>query len=125
MGLELTPDQEFFAATTHRFLEDRAGVGVLRALRDDERGFDEAYWRQGCELGWTSLLVAEADGGGSISGRGVDDLALVAFEFGRHASPGPLVAANLVAAALSRSGSADQQSGPLADLLGGQSVATW
>ena len=125
MGLELTPDQEFFAATTHRFLEDRAGVGVLRALRDDERGFDEAYWRQGCELGWTSLLVAEADGGGSISGRGVEDLALVAFEFGRHASPGPLVAANLVAAALSRSGTEAQKAEVLQGIVAGEVVAGW
>jgi alkylation response protein AidB-like acyl-CoA dehydrogenase len=125
MGLELTPDQEFFVATTHRFLEDRAGVGVLRALRDDERGFDEAYWRQGCELGWTSLLVAEADGGGSISGRGVEDLALVAFEFGRHASPGPLVATNLVAAALSRSGSEAQKVEVLQGIVAGDVVAGW
>src|SRR5215204_6684593 len=110
MGLELTPDQEFFAATTHRFLEDRAGVGVLRALRDDERGFDEAYWRQGCELGWTSLLVAEDDGGGSISGSGVADLALVAYEFGRHAAPGPLLPTNVVAGALSRRGTNEQKS---------------
>jgi len=125
MGLELTPDQEFFAATTHRFLEDRAGVGVLRALRDDERGFDEAYWRQGCELGWTSLLVAEADGGGSISGRGVEDLALVAFEFGRHASPGPLVAANVVAAALSRSGTDEHKAELLPRIVAGEVVAGW
>jgi alkylation response protein AidB-like acyl-CoA dehydrogenase len=98
---------------------------VLRALRDDERGFDEAYWRQGCELGWTSLLVAEADGGGSISGRGVEDLALVAFEFGRHASPGPLVATNLVAAALSRSGSEAQKVEVLQGIVAGDVVAGW
>jgi alkylation response protein AidB-like acyl-CoA dehydrogenase len=125
MELELTPDQDFFVATTRRFLEDRAAVGVLRGLRDDERGYDEAYWRQGCELGWTSLLVAEADGGGSISGRGVEDLALVAFEFGRHASPGPLVAANVVAAALSRSGTEAQKVEVLQKILAGEVVVGW
>src|SRR5688572_22697032 len=104
MELELTADQELFADTTRRFLDDRAGVDVVRGLRDDPRGYDGAYWRQGCELGWTSLLVAEDDGGGSVSGEGVRDLALVAHQFGRHAAPGPLVGCNVVAAALSRSG---------------------
>jgi alkylation response protein AidB-like acyl-CoA dehydrogenase len=123
--LELTPDQDFFVATTRRFLEDKAGVGVLRALRDDERGYDEPYWRQGCELGWTSLLVAEADGGGSISGRGAEDLALVAFEFGRHASPGPLVTANVAAAAISRSGTDEQKAGVLQGIVAGEEVVAW
>ena len=60
-------------------------------------GFDPAYWRRGAELGWTSLLVGEDHGGGTISGAGLVDLSLVAYEFGRHAAPGPLVATNVVA----------------------------
>src|SRR4051812_36743855 len=103
MELQLSSDQEFFAETTRKFLEDKADVTALRDLRHDEKGYDPAYWRQGCELGWTSLLVSEDDGGGSISGEGVEDLMLVAFEFGRHTSPGPLIATNIVASALSRS----------------------
>ena len=80
MEPELTSDQEFFVETTRRFLDDKVDVTVLRSLRDDEQGYDPTYWRQGCELGWTSLLVSENDGGGSISGAGVEDLALVAYE---------------------------------------------
>ncbi len=125
MEPELTSDQEFFVETTRRFLDDKVDVTVLRSLRDDEQGYDPTYWRQGCELGWTSLLVSENDGGGSISGAGVEDLALVAYEFGRHASPGPLLATNLVAAALSRAGSADQKSTVLAGLVSGDVVASW
>ncbi len=125
MEPELTSDQQFFAETTRRFLDDKVDVTTLRNLRDDERGYDPTYWRQGCELGWTSLLVAEDDGGGSISGAGVEDMTLVAYEFGRHASPGPLVATNLVAAALSRSGSVEQKSTVLPGLLSGDLVASW
>ena len=83
MELVLTPDQEFFAETTAKYLEDKASPTDLRALRHDPAGFSPAYWRQGAELGWTSLLVSEDDGGGSISGGGVNDLALVAHQFGR------------------------------------------
>jgi alkylation response protein AidB-like acyl-CoA dehydrogenase len=94
-------------------------------LRDDPDGFDRAYWQQGAELGWTSLLVSEKDGGGSISGRGVSDMTLVAFEFGRFAAPGPLIATNVVAAALSRSGSESQKTNELAHLLSGEQIASW
>ena len=76
-------------------------AGEVRRLRDDPAGFDRDYWRRGAELGWTSLLVDEAHGGGSISDDGLVDLTLVADEFGRHAAPGPLIPTNVVAAALS------------------------
>ena len=101
MELVLTPDQEFFAETTAKYLEDKASPTTCAPLHDPA-GFSPAYWRQGAELGWTSLLVSEDHGGGSISGGGVLDLVLVADEFGRLASPGPLLATNVVAAARRR-----------------------
>ena len=81
MLLDLSPDQEFFRETTARFIDDQVPVATLRALRDDPVGFDGDYWRRGAELGWTSLLVSEEHGGGSISGDGLADLSLIAFEF--------------------------------------------
>jgi alkylation response protein AidB-like acyl-CoA dehydrogenase len=123
--LELTTDQDFFQETTRKFLEAEASPTALRELRDDPTGYDSAYWRQGCELGWTSLLVSEDDGGGSISDSGLGDLALVAHEFGRHAAPGPLLPTNIVAAALSRSGSDDQKAKTLAGIISGDVIASW
>ena len=83
MKLDLTPEQAFFHGTTRQFLDDKVPTSLLRELRSDPAGFDRDFWRQGADLGWTSLLVTEADGGGSVSGQGLVDLALVAFEFGR------------------------------------------
>ncbi len=97
-----TEDQEFFRATTARFLTELVPPAQLRAQRDDPAGFDLDYWRRGAELGWTSLLVSEADGGGSISDDGLVDLSIIAYEFGAHAAPAPLVPSNIVAAALER-----------------------
>ena len=125
MELELTVDQELFVDTTRKFLDREAGVDVVRALRDEPAGYDAAHWRRGCELGWTSLLVAEDDGGGSVSGEGVRDLALVAYQFGRRAAPGPLVGSNVVAAALSRSGTPRQKDEVLGGILTGGIVAAW
>ena len=117
MLLDLTEDQEFFRETTARFLTEQVPPDALRSLRDDPAGFDPAYWRRGAELGWTSLLVGEEHGGGTISGAGLVDLSLVAYEFGRHAAPGPLVATNAVAATLSAYGAAPDL---LAGLLSGE-----
>lgn len=122
MLLAPTSEQEFFRETTDRFLSDKAPVERLRALRADPAGFDPDVWRQGAELGWTSLLVGEAHGGGSVSEHGLVDLSLVAFEFGRHAAPGPLLPTNIVAAALSAAGTAPAL---LDDLLAGTAIATW
>jgi alkylation response protein AidB-like acyl-CoA dehydrogenase len=120
--LNPTPDQEFFRATTSRFLGEHAPADSLRRSRDDPAGFDLGYWRKGSELGWTSLLVSEEHGGGSLSGRGLVDLSFVAHEFGAHAAPGPLITVNVVAAALSHAGS---QLDVLGGLVAGDSIASW
>ena len=125
METELSSDQEFFQETTGKFLEAECGITAVRALRDSTEGFERSYWSQGCELGWTSLLVSEESGGGSISGSGIVDLSLVAFEFGLHVSPGPLLATNVVAAALSDGANTDEQRAVLADLISGDAVASW
>ena len=125
MELVLTDDQEFFRDTTQKFLGSECPIAKVRALRENEAGFEPDYWRQGAELGWMSLLVPEELGGGSVSGNGPNDLALVAYAFGVHVAPGPLLPCNVVATALARSGSAEQQDGLLQDLIAGAQIATW
>ena len=125
MKLDLTPEQVFFHGTTRQFLDDKVPTSLVRELRSDPAGFGRDFWRQGADLGWTSLLVTEADGGGSVSGQGLVDLTLVAFEFGRHAAPGPLTAANLVTAAVARSGTAQQKAELLPGLMTGDRIGSW
>lgn len=125
MEVRLTEDQEFFRDTTRRFLEAECPVATVRAFRHSMSGFDRSYWRRGADLGWTSLLVPEDLGGGSISGAGVIDLTMVAEEFGRHASPGPLVPTNVVAAALARSGSDEHRAELVPAIMTGELVAAW
>jgi alkylation response protein AidB-like acyl-CoA dehydrogenase len=124
MLLQLTSDQELLRETTARFLDETVPPAELRRLRDDPVGFADAWWKRGAELGWTSLLVSEQHGGGSISGRGLVDLSLLAYEFGRRAAPGPLVPTSIVAAALSDAGGG-AHAAVLARLLSGDAIATW
>jgi alkylation response protein AidB-like acyl-CoA dehydrogenase len=125
MEVTLSDDQEFFRDTTRKFLESECPIVKVRELASSDAGFERDYWSQGAELGWTSLLVPEELGGGSISGSGVVDLTLVADAFGSHVAPGPLLPANVVAAALARSGSDEQQAGVLPAIIAGEVVATW
>ena len=124
MEVTLTDDQEFFRDTTRRFLATECPLTTVRDLAHVPDGFDRAYWRQGAELGWTSLLVPEELGGGSISGNGVVDLTIVADAFGRHVAPGPLLPTNVVAAAIARSGHPDQQA-LLEAFVSGETIAAW
>jgi alkylation response protein AidB-like acyl-CoA dehydrogenase len=123
--LELSDDQAFFVETTRKFLAAECPIPVVRALEHDPAGFDRAWWRRGAELGWTSMLVPEADGGGSLSEHGLLDLVLVAEEMGRLVSPGPLVPVSVVAAAVAARGSADQRAAVLPGLVAGETIAAW
>ena len=122
MQPSLEPDQQLFLSTTSKFLDELVPPAEIRRLRDDPAGYSPDYWRRGAELGWTSLLVPESAGGGSISGNGLVDLTLVAHEFGTHAAPGPLLPTNVVAGALGRHDPTHALLGPL---LAGEVVATW
>ena len=64
MELELSDDQEFFLETTRKFLRSEAPLPVVRELENEPAGFTADYWRRGADLGWTLMLVPEADGGG-------------------------------------------------------------
>lgn len=122
MLLSLNSDQEFLRRTSARFFDEHAPPAELRRLREDPVGYRPDYWRRGAELGWTSLLVAEADGGVAVSDSGLLDLTLVAYEFGRHAAPGPLLSASVAAGALSAAGGHPEL---LASLLEGSEVVAW
>jgi alkylation response protein AidB-like acyl-CoA dehydrogenase len=124
LDLDLTDDQELFRDTTRRFLADKWPVPAVRGLLDDPVGVDLGLWAQGAELGWTSLLVPEEHGGGSISGAGVRDLGIVAEELGRALVAGPALPTNIVAFALARS-DGDLARVVLPRLASGETIACW
>jgi alkylation response protein AidB-like acyl-CoA dehydrogenase len=125
MNLELSEDQEAFRETTRRFLESEAPLTAVRALWESADGFDRGWWVDAAALGWTSLFVPEAHGGGSLSGCPTVDAVIVAEEMGRMVAPGPFLPVNVVAAAVAAEGSDAQQAAVLPGLLSGTSIATW
>ena len=125
MDLDLTEDQEFFRETTRKFLESEMPVERVRELADHPDGFERDWWKGGAEMGWTSMLVPEEHGGGSLEGTGLLDLMIVAEEMGRLITPGPLAPTNVVAFALSEWGSTEQQAEFLPKIVTGDVIASW
>lgn len=125
MELQLSGEQQTLVDTVSRFLGAECDLAAVRSLEHDPAGFDGAVWKRGASLGWTSLLVPEADGGGSLSVSGLSDLALVAELMGRTVAPGPLGPVNVVAEAVARHGSRAQKAAILPGLLDGTRVAAW
>jgi len=125
MDFDLTADQKLFRATTREFLEKEMPLTRVRELAGSGIGFEPDWWKRGSELGWNSMVVDPAAGGDSISGEGLVDACIVAEEMGRLVSPGPLIGANVVAAALSEAVNAADHAEVIAGLMAGEAVASW
>jgi alkylation response protein AidB-like acyl-CoA dehydrogenase len=117
------PEVLLFASTTQSFLEKEASLSRLRELHAAGTSFEPDWWRRAAELGWTSLLVPEELGGGSVSGDGVADLALVAELTGKTVAPGPLHPVSTVLAGLVEAPENHQET--IESLLSGEAVASW
>ena len=109
------PDLKLFCDTTRQLV---SGV-ELRRLHDADTSFDRQWWLQAAELGWTALLAPEELGGGSITGSGVADLAVLVTELGKQVAPGPLLPVSTVIAGLASYGA------DVSALVDGSKVATW
>jgi len=121
--MSANPEQLLFTSTAQAFLDKEASLGHVRALHSSEVSFDSHWWQRAAELGWASLLVPEELGGGSVSGDGVADLALVAEQVGQTVAPGPLHPVSIVLAGLVEAPSGHEDT--IEALVSGQLVASW
>lgn len=120
-----SPEKILFASTTQAFLQKEVSLGRVRELHAAGVSFDPAWWRRAAELGWTGLLVPEDLGGGSVSGDGVADLAMVAEQLGKTVAPGPLYPVSTVLAALVECGEPASHADVIESLVSGGTVASW
>src|ERR1700716_576346 len=125
MQLDLTDEQALFRDTTVRFIEAELPLARTRELHDSPLGYERTWLKKSAEIGWYAMFVPEADGGGSVSGAGLLDAAIVAEELGRYVQPGPFVPMNVVASAVAADGSPAQRAELLPGLAAGELVATW
>ena len=120
-----SPEKILFASTTQAFLQKEAPLRYVRELHAAGASFDPAWWRRAAELGWTGLLVPEELSGGSVSGSGVADLAMVAEQLGRTVAPGPLYPVSVVLAGLVDCTESQAHTATIESLMSGETVASW
>ena len=90
MPLYLNEEQAMLRDAARDFVGENAPVKHMRTLRDQKNpdGFSRDLWKQFAEMGFTGVLVPEADGG---LGLGHVEAGVVLEEIGRNLSPSPFL----------------------------------
>ena len=91
MPLYLNDDQAMLRDSARSFIAAEGAIaGELRRLRDAGcgDGFGHALWKQFAEMGFTGILIDEADGG---LGLGHVEAGIVLEEIGRNLTPSPFL----------------------------------
>ncbi|HSA52674.1 MAG TPA: acyl-CoA dehydrogenase [Yinghuangia sp.] len=122
--LQPTDEQRMMVDTTIRILESESPLEAVRAAAEGSEPSSAKLRHKLGDVGCFGVLVDELRGGGSASGNGVVDAALVAAERGARLQPGPYVGTSVTAHTLSRIGS-QAWHGVLGTLVSGHAAATW
>ena len=106
--IALDEDRIMLRDSAREFLTDKSPVSELRRLRDtkDKDGFSRDLWRGMKDMGWTGILIDEANGGSDFGHVG---MALVCEEMGRTLSASPFLSTAVMAATAIRRGGSEEQ----------------
>ena len=122
MPLYHTDDQAMLADTAAPFLAEEGAIAKqLRHWRDTgcKDGFGHGLWKQFGEMGFTGMLVNEADGG---LGMGHVEAGIVLEEIGRNLTPSPFLTSSVMAVTALGDGSDDLRGRWLPGLIAGDSI---
>src|SRR3954468_8155465 len=100
MDFTFSADQDALRDAVRAFLQTEAPKEYVRRMAEhDDAGIPPEMWRKIVELGWTGLLVPEAQGG---LGLGLIDAVVVQEEMGRAVFPGPYISSAIAATLAAR-----------------------
>ena len=96
MAMTLNDDQTMLRDSARDFMKSEAPTTHFRKYRDMEckDGFSHDLWKQFAEMGFTGILIPEADGG---MGMGHIEAGIVLEEIGRNLSPSPFLSTSVAA----------------------------
>jgi alkylation response protein AidB-like acyl-CoA dehydrogenase len=120
MPLYLTDEQQMLRDTAKDFVTENAPPSHMRALRDanDATGFSRDLWRSFADMGFTGILIPEADGG---LGLGHVEAGVVLEEIGRNLSPSPFLSTAVAAVEALKDSAARERWFP--GIIAGETVA--
>jgi len=100
MEFVFSHEQEQLRAAVRDFLAKEVPNAYVRQMAEhDDVGMTSEVWQAIVDLGWTALLVPEADGG---LGLGIVDAVVVQEEMGRALCPGPYFSSAILATLAAR-----------------------
>ncbi|MDV7352733.1 acyl-CoA dehydrogenase family protein [Rhodococcus oxybenzonivorans] len=104
--MDLLPSEEQLeiVSAASDFMSSRMPIEDIRRRIDEPISVDLGIWREGAELGLTTLGLPEEHGG---SGRGIDDEVLLFANLGQHLATGPFLATTLAARIAAHCGDTD------------------
>ena len=105
--IDFSEEQGMMLDTAVEFCAKQSPIEAVRALLDDESGFDRSIWEEQVALGWTGIAVPEAYGG---SGLGLGEVVTLLEPMGRHLLTTPLFSTTLAAQTLVAGGTEAQKS---------------
>jgi alkylation response protein AidB-like acyl-CoA dehydrogenase len=120
MDFDFSEDQVMLRDLAREFLSEQSSVAHVRAMMEDERGYDPAMYKAFVQLG--ILPTPEEYGGGGL---GMVEQAIIFEEMGRVAYPGPYFATVILAGgAITHSGDENAMVRYLPDIGNGDLTLT-
>ena len=117
MNFDFNDEQREIKSTAHDFLGSRFKPETVRELAERESPYDDALWKQMCELGWPGIAIAEEYGG---LGLGIVELVILQEELGYVCAPSPLISNAVAGLMIEGAGSDEQKSRWLPGIASGE-----
>jgi alkylation response protein AidB-like acyl-CoA dehydrogenase len=117
VDFDFNDEQREIKSTAREFIASRFKPEKVRALAESDSPYDDALWREMCDLGWPGIAIGEEHGG---QGLGVVELVILQEELGYACAPSPMISNAAAGAVIEAAGSDEQRSRWLPGIASGE-----
>ena len=117
MHFDFNDEQREIKSTAREFLASRFKPEKVRELAEAPSPYDEALWREMCELGWPGIFIEEQYGGQEL---GVLELVILQEELGYALAPSPFISNAVAGLFIEGAGSEAQKARWLPGIASGE-----
>jgi alkylation response protein AidB-like acyl-CoA dehydrogenase len=116
MDFGFNDEQQAIKETAREMLAKRSPLSKVREAAES-RSYDDALWKEICELGWPGIAIEEEHGG---QGLGMVELAILAEELGYASAATPFMSNASAGILIERAGSDEQRERWLGGIASGE-----
>jgi alkylation response protein AidB-like acyl-CoA dehydrogenase len=120
MNFDFSDDQQAIKRTAKELLAERFKMERVRELAEAAE-YDDATWKELCELGWAGIFIGEEHGG---QGLGTVELIILMEELGYALAPLPFLSNAAAGLVLDAAGSDEQKERWLPGIASGEALGT-